>query len=653
MLSSLWSKYKQEITLWAVTALPGIAALGLVILIRLSGSLQSLEWATFDSFLHLRPSEPIDERVVIVGIDEEDIRRIRNYPIPDREIAKLLRTLQKYQPRVIGLDIVRDIPVEPGHDELVAAFKDIKNLIAVEKILPTAIHPPPNLPPEQVSFADVLSDNDGKVRRALLGTKRPEDHKKYAFSLPLRLAETYLKADGIELDNGIRDHEAMRFGSIELPRFFSNSGGYVGGDDFGVQLLLNYRNGRQRFRTLSLREINDIETRKNSNVLHDTFSGRIVLIGVIAPSIKDFINTTAISDLQPPGKIYGVEFHAHVVSQIVDAVFDRRPVFNTWSQGWEYLWIIGWGIFAIYLGRRTQSPLGNLVSIAVFSLGLVGIGYAFIVMGWWVPVAPALLVLVINGAILSAFYQYDRVLRSQIKLSQHTIERTFVEIHNGPLQTLANILRHVQDPALEQNRLLEELKNLNCEIREIGEYLKLEALDREESLHLGSGLILDLKLPIRDLFYEVYNHTLQRKFPCFKTLKVRAYSFEPIEERVLSIDQKRELCQFLEEALCNVGKHAEGLTRLSAIGKHKDTWYTLSIKDNGAGIHSDREGRGTKQCLAIARRLSGKFQRKSLGEKGTLCQLTWSLAGKPWGFAKIARKFKALALSRVNYKSSK
>ena len=151
----------------------------------------------------------------------------------------------------------------------------------------------------------------------------------------------------------------------------------------------------------------------------------------------------------------------------------------------------------------------------------------------------------------------NRFLRSQIEIRQHTIERTFIVIHNGPLQTLANILRHVQDQDIEQNRLLEELKNLNSEIRELGEYLKLEALDREESLRLGSSLILDLKLPIRDLLYEVYSHTLQRNFPCFKTLKVKAYSFEPIEEQYLSLEQKRELCQFLEEALCNVG---EGLS---------------------------------------------------------------------------------------------
>jgi CHASE2 domain-containing sensor protein len=644
LLPTISSKIRKEFTIWSAGTLPGIVAIGLIVLLRLSGALQLIEWVTFDSFLRLRPSEPIEERIVIVGIDEADIRRIRNYPIPDREIAKLLRTLQKYQPRVIGLDIVRDLPVEPGHAELVATFKDIKNLIVVEKLIPISIKPPPDLPPEKIGFIDYFSDDDGKVRRATLGIKRPENDKKYAFSLPLRLAETYLKAEGIKLSNGIRDPDAMRFGSTELPRFFPNSGGYVRTDDFGVQLLLNYRNGRKRFRTLSLQDINDIEAKGNPDVLRDTFGSRIVLIGKTAPSIKDFINTSAIANLQPPGKIYGVEFHAHVVSQIVSTVLDKRPILKTWSQGWEYLWTVAWGVLAIYLGRLTQSPLKNLVYVAAASLGLVGISYAFILGGWWIPAAPALLILVINGAILNTFYQYDRFLRFQIEIRQHTIERTFVEIHNGPLQTLANILRHVQDQDLEPNRLIEELKNLNWEIREVGEYLKLEALDRKESLRLGSGLILDLKIPIRDLLYEVYSHTLQRNFPSFKTLKVKAYSFEPIEEQYLSLEQKRELCQFLEESLCNVGKHAKNLTRLSATGKENKGWYTLSIKDNGSSICSSFENRGTKQCVNLAKKLKGKFKRTCLGEKGTLCELTWPITGRNWNFASIKSNFKTKIL---------
>ncbi len=643
MLSGIWRKIKRKITLWSVGTLPGIAALGLVIIIRLSGSLQFSEWITLDSFMRMRPAESIDERIVIVGIDEADIRNVGAYPIPDREIARLLRTLQKYQPRVIGLDIVRDILVEPGHNELVAAFKDIKNLIAVEKVSPVPIKPPPNLPPEQIGFSDILLDDDGKVRRALLGTRRPEATEKYAFSLPLLLAKVYLKAEGIELDNGIRDPHAMRFGATELPRFLSNSGGYVRADDFGVQVLLNFRNGRERFRRLSL---NDIETGKvHPNWLRE----HIILIGITSPSVKDFINTSAIDSLELPGKVYGVEFHAHVLSQIVSAVRDGRPVLKTWPDGWEYLWIVGWGILGISLGLLIQTPLKKFLYIGVASIGLVGIGYIFLVDNWWIPVVPAMLVLIINGVVISIFYQYDQALRSQIEVRQHTIKHTFLVIHNGPLQTLANILRHVQDQDIPQNLLVEELKNLNYEIRAVGEYLEREALNREGSLRLGNSLILDLKLPIRDLFYEVTSHTLQRDFPGFKTLKVKARSFDSIKEQYLSIEQKRELCQFLEEALCNVGKHAKGVTRLSATGKHNKGWYTLSIKDNGSSLGSSSEGRGTKQCLTIAKQLGGTFKREFLREKGTLCELTWPIGGKKRSLARLGRRFKSLILTGFRF----
>jgi CHASE2 domain-containing sensor protein/two-component sensor histidine kinase len=600
--------------------LPGSIVIGLVIIARLTGALQFLEWFALDTFLRLRYSpEPIDERIVIVGINEADIKRTGTYPLPDREIANLIKTLQQYEPRAIGLDLVRDIPVEPGHAELVKVFKASQNLIGVEKLLAEPIAPPPDLPSERVSFADTLPDADGNTRRSLLGLPRPEDPQKYAFSFPLLLAKAYLESEGIELGNGTRDPQAMQFGSTELPRFLSNSGGYVRADDFGVQVLLNFRQGRERFRLLSL---DDIKTRKfNPNWMRD----RLVLIGMTSPSVKDFINTSAIADLNPPGKIYGVEFHAQVASQIISAVKDGRPLLKTWSDGWEYLWILGWGILGISLGRLTQSPSKNLLSVVISSISLIGIGYLLLLEGWWIPVAPALLVLVLNGIGLTAFYQYDRALRAKIDERQRTIEHTFTVIHNGPLQTLANILRRVRDQNLPQEQLQAELENLNQEIREVGEYLKREALIYEESLRLGSGLKLDLKRPLHELFYEVYSSTLERNLSCFQTLKVKVRSFDPIEEQQLSIEQKQELCQFLEEALCNVGKHAQGVTRLSATGKNREGKYTLSIKDNGLGNISSYEGRGTKQCKNLAKQLGGKFKREFLSPRGTLCELTWSI----------------------------
>ncbi|MBR8836331.1 MAG: CHASE2 domain-containing protein [Stigonema ocellatum SAG 48.90 = DSM 106950] len=636
MWQGIWRKYKDEISIWRVGALPGFIVIAVIIIARLTGSLQFLEWITLDTFLRFRPSETIDKRIVIVGINEADIQSVGKYPIPDREIAALIKKLQKYKPRAIGLDLVRYIPVEPGHNELGEVFKESKNIYGIEKILlPNLFYPPPELPHKQISFSDVIPDKDGKYRRMILGIPTDEEYK---HSFCLRLAEAFLSHEGITLENGIRDTAAMRFGSTELPRFLPNTGGYVGTDAGGVQILLNFRSGAERFRTLSL---NDIKT---GNFNPQWIGDRIVMIGMTTSSTPDFIDTSAtVPGLIHDGQVYGVEFNAHGVSQIISAVLDGRSLINTWPHNWEYLWIFCWGFFGISLGRFTQSAWKNFVAVGVASVCLIAIGYYVLLLwGLWIPVAPILLILAINGVGLSAFafYQYDQGLKSQIVVRQRAMEMAFTEIHNGPLQTLATLLRGVQNQELSNDELHLRLQTLNVEIREIGEFLTQITLKKEEVLRLGSGLKIDLNHPIHQLLYEVYSSTTERKIPYFQTLKVKVRSFEPIEEQNLSFEEKRELCQFLEEALCNVGKHAKGVTRLYATGTKKDGWYTLRIKDNGPGICSSYENKGTKQSKDLAQQLGGFFKRETLSSQGTLCELTWPMFQKKSLLRKIKHRLK-------------
>ena len=115
----------------------------------------------------------------------------------------MLIILQEYQPRVIGLDIFRDLPVEPGHTQLVQAFKDIPNIIGIEVALNQEetlnVKPPPALPPQRVGFADLIVDSDGKLRRTLLASPNWQGDLKYSFSL--RLAQAYLSHEGITLEH--------------------------------------------------------------------------------------------------------------------------------------------------------------------------------------------------------------------------------------------------------------------------------------------------------------------------------------------------------------------------------------------------------------------------------------------------------------------
>ncbi|OYE05095.1 sensor histidine kinase [Nostoc sp. 'Peltigera membranacea cyanobiont' 232] len=618
-----------EIKILLLASLPGTVFLIIVVIARLCGLLQNFELMTLDTFLRLRPLEKTDDKVVIVGIDEKDIRSVKNYPISDRELAKLIKKIQKYKPIAIGLDIVRDLPVEPGHQELVQVFQDYKNIIGIEKILPPdPIFAAPQLPPKQIGFSDIVADKDSQYRRYLLLTPSPQNPKnpqQYKYSFGLQLAKAYLSAQNINIENGIIDESTIRFKTTEITPFSSNSGGYVNEDDSGLKILINFRNSSKPFNILSLNDI------KNDNFNPNLLQDKIVLIGIVATSVPDLVNTSAIATQQISGQIYGVEFHAHACSQIINAVMNGRPLLKVWSDEWEYLWIIVWGCYPIIIFWLTQSLWKNLLAVVVVTFALFGMGYLLILSGWWIPIGASLFTLTVNGLGLSGFafalYQNNQVFKIKMNERQHTIEYAFTVIHNGPLQTLANVLRQMQAQDWSHDELKSQLEKLNYEIREIGEYLKLETLSQEESLRLGSGLKIDLKSPIHELFYVVYSSTLERcDLEYLKNIKVKIRIFEPVDEKYLSVQNKQELCLFLEEALCNVGKHAKDVKRIEAIGKKDNDSYTLRIQDNGSGLISSLESKGTKQLKNIAKNLGGNFKRETLSPKGTVCEITWKLA---------------------------
>ncbi len=278
--------------------------------------------------------------------------------------------------------------------------------------------------------------------------------------------------------------------------------------------------------------------------------------------------------------------------------------------------------------------VGKLSEIIITIFSLVLISHFLLTWGWSVSLVPAIFVVVVNGISLMSLYQYNQTIKSGIQARQTMIETTFETIHNGPLQNLAKVLKLVKGQDLPINKLLplieKELEELNQELRGMYEFWQQETLNQDTSLYLGNNVVIDLRNPLHELLYQVYSYTLERDFPCFKTLKVKIHNFETIHESNLSIENKRGLCRFLEEALCNVGKHATEITCLQVTYSANAGIYTLSIIDNGLGIHSSREGWGTKQFKNLAQQIKGKFRRVSLYPQGTLCELSWPLANSFW-----------------------
>lgn len=396
---NLWATFKKSVGEKRNLLLASSCVSGCVLLLRFGGLLQSWEWAALDQLFRARPPEPPENRVLIVAIDEEDVNKIGKWPISDRVMAELLQKLQANEPRVIGLDLYRNLPVEPGNAELVELFATIPNLIGIENLpdkKSSAVPPPPILnEKEQVGFNNVPYDADGKIRRNLLywRTTDKKTHKSFAFKLAL----LYLKAEGIKPKVMPHNRKQVRLGQSVLRPFKSNDGGYVRADSRAYQVLANFRHNQGIFAKVSMRDV--LEDRVYPELVRD----RIVLIGSTARSLKDFFETPYSSELfQPPELISGVELHANFVSQLLSGALEgRSPLLRVWSEPVEWLWIFIWSGLSSYLSWRSRSPGRSAFGIILLETSLIAICYLAFIADLWLPLVPASIALM--GSAIAIF----------------------------------------------------------------------------------------------------------------------------------------------------------------------------------------------------------------------------------------------------------
>lgn len=383
------------------------ATTGILLGMRFVGIFQPLELAVYDLFFQWRPSESIDERIVIVAINESDIQKFGS-PISDETLAKLLNLIRKQQPRVIGLDIYRDLPVPKQYgseyQQLVNIFTSTPNLIGIRKVIinqdGSDVAASPILEKlNQVAANDFLPDGDGKIRRILLSLK--DKQGKTITSLSAALAIEYLKKENVSLEVVNPKTQQYKLGKAIFSPITENDGGYVRQGLGGYQILSNFRNFQDNFYTVSLSDV------LNGNISRDIFRDRLVLIGITAESNTDYFitpyNSTTLGNSFPVTS--GVILHANIASQLLANALDGRPIIQVWTKLTESLWIAMWAAIGGLLcnSRRdkrmlTSSKLAFLLPwkiLTIFGLGvgLLTVSYIAFLWGWWLPVVPTLLAL--------------------------------------------------------------------------------------------------------------------------------------------------------------------------------------------------------------------------------------------------------------------
>ena len=367
---------------------------------------QGWELAAFDRLMVTRPQEAQDSRLLIVGVNERDLNTY-GYPVSDRTLAQLLDKLQQHQPRAIGLDIVRDIPVpkeDPlGHQALKTHFQQNKKLIAncafdAKGIDPIA--PPPSTPKTQLGFVDLYDDRefnpqDDTIRRYLLSrfSENQSEICQSPFSFAWQLIYLYFEAKGITVST---TENNWQFGSLLTKRLQKHSGGYQNLDSQGNQVLINYRHTSDPQRITQQVSLGDI-LNQNNNFDPSLIKDRVVLIGVTAASVQDLHDT-------PYGEMRGICVHAHAVSQIISAVEDNRPLI-WWLPLWGdicFIWL--WSFTGGLIIWRFFRPFKRIVIIGIGSIFLYAMCWTIFMIGGWFPLIPSVIALFTSGCSLIFLY---------------------------------------------------------------------------------------------------------------------------------------------------------------------------------------------------------------------------------------------------------
>ncbi|MBD2002740.1 MULTISPECIES: CHASE2 domain-containing protein [Cyanophyceae] len=384
----------------------------LLVGLRSHSVLEPLELWAYDRFMQLKSVPPLDKRILIVAVNDEDVN-VKQFkkPLSDRVVTQLLTKLEKYQPQVIGLDIQRPEATGGTKADWENLGKHIQNsvrpIIAIcdvgevnRQYQPLrAKASPPGVSSERIGFSDALirdtnPDNYIVRRYSLIMDLRRESLCSTLYSFSFQVVRHYLSP---QTQYRYNPGDNLRIDSIVLKSLKPDSGGYQRpkNDMQGYQILIDYSPSRQVAQEVSL---TDIMNNSDSDLLQ-LIQNRIVLIGYVTSNSPDYHST-------PVGKMHGVKIHAHVVSQLLNTVENHHSLLSSWSKISENIWILVWSIMGGILTLLFRFIKHLIVVISLGISGIFVICFSYFSHAVWVPLIPAALGLVVSSYV--AYYLTKR-----------------------------------------------------------------------------------------------------------------------------------------------------------------------------------------------------------------------------------------------------
>jgi CHASE2 domain-containing sensor protein len=375
------SKKRQLLLAIAATVLANVGVLGA----RSLGWLEPLELWAYDQTVKLafqfqttRPAATETQKVRVIGITRKDTQRYgqgmrEQNVISDVALAALIRKINQYQPKVIGLDIARDTPQPDmqGYQELLTALQKSPKMVVAcqvgeddlvgQQAIPSIAAPKLN-PAKPIGYADsLLPDRDNVVRR-------------YALQMPLREESTCRSEQSFAWQVVRQANPNLALKS----QVVANFGGYQGNpEEFGDdQLLINYH---ASIRNITPYSLQDILYLNNEEELRQLFQSSIVLIGYTLENKEDY-------HLTPIGSRPGVMMHTYAIRQL----FGQTPAIWTLPEWSEILWILVGGSMGGVLVGLVRSRKKQIFLILGTTFLLSACVYFLYLQNLWIPIIPVI-----------------------------------------------------------------------------------------------------------------------------------------------------------------------------------------------------------------------------------------------------------------------
>ncbi|MCP4877640.1 MAG: adenylate/guanylate cyclase domain-containing protein [Gammaproteobacteria bacterium] len=403
---------------------------------------KQLENWTYDARLNFTRPDTLDERVVIVDIDENSLAEVGRWPWGRDKLATIVENLfGMYQVDVVGFDIVfaekdESSGLEQFEQLARSTLKDnSKYLQELNRIRPSLMHDEifaDSLIGKNVVLGYYFKSHLQKDEPGVTGLLPPALTKmdvQWSERLPLNKAVGYggnleiLQASaksGGYFDNPsvdadgvfrrvplVQSYDGYLFASLALATAQAHldsagielaveTGGSKGGKEYYALETINIKNYRipvdangavfvpYRGRQGSFRYIPAYKVLNGETDIGD-LKNKVVLVGTSAPGLLD-LRSTPVQNIYP-----GVEVHANIISGILDDRIKHKPA---WTIGYEVVILI---VIAVCMALLL--PLVSPLLAAAGSLAFSGLVLAGTFVAWnnnlILPLASPMLLIVL------------------------------------------------------------------------------------------------------------------------------------------------------------------------------------------------------------------------------------------------------------------